>query len=615
MRMMESLTQSTFGDATARRFAGQWWQLCAVAVLAGFVFIMAGVISERVFERLPHLEDELAYLYQARIFAGGQIVIDSPQDHRAFWQPFVIDYEPTGKRFGKYPPGWPAVLALGVSIGCPWLINAVLGALTVIFVYLLGREIWGASVGLFAALLTAFSPAALLLNSTLMAHTAALFFATLLFWCCWRIERGSGRLPWGLTAGVALGALFITRPLSAVAVGLPFLVWIGAVTVSEWRGLSAEGRRSRLCAGTALVLAAMAVGSALPLFSAVATGSPTTDLYRLVWSYDRLGFGEGHGRTGHTIVKGLRHARFDLSLASADLYGWQLHDVTPKLVEHLQGGTNSWPVRAYSFALLPCGLLVGLLAGMKQRGDHTLRLRLLGLWCVGAVFWTLIPLRSTWFLLPAGLIQQPGYSWVWIVVALIWVNLPLVALIRWRDHPRIPWTWLLLAVALNLFILNMTYWTGSMRYSTRYYYEVLTAISLLSAVPALLATSRWARGLVVTGVVVLSATALVHYTYPRIKALYRFNRIGRDVIKEVEGQRQGERPILVLVSGDTGGRWQPYGTLMAATSPYLDSEIVVARISGDVERATLSGRFPERQVIELRISDRNREFVQDARCR
>jgi hypothetical protein len=237
---MESVTTSKLRDAVARFLAGRWWYVAAVAVLAAFVVIMAGVISERVFERLPHLEDELAYLYQARIFAGGQIVIDSPEDHRAFWQPFIIDYEPTGKRFGKYPPGWPALLALGVSARCPWLINAVLGAMTVILVFLLGREMWGVPVGLFAALLVAFSPAALLLNATLMAHTAALFFATLFFWCCWRIERQSQQLPWALAAGLALGALFIARPLSAVAVGLPFLVWRGALVISGWKNASAD---------------------------------------------------------------------------------------------------------------------------------------------------------------------------------------------------------------------------------------------------------------------------------------------------------------------------------------------------------------------------------------
>jgi 4-amino-4-deoxy-L-arabinose transferase-like glycosyltransferase len=607
---MAGETQPKLRDGEGRLLDRWSWAWAVVVVLAVFVFLMAGMISERVFERLPHLEDELAYLYQAKIFAGGQIVIDSPDNHRAFWQPFVIDYEPTGKRFGKYPPGWPALLAFGVAVGGPWLINAVFGALTIILVFWLGREIWGAWVGALAALLTAFSPAALLLNATLMAHTAALFFATLFIVCWWRLEQPSRRISHALAAGAALGALFIVRPLSAVAVGLPFMVWGGALMVSGWKSASLDNRRFRLRSAAILIVAAGLVGSALPLFNAVATGSPTTDLYRLVWSYDRLGFGEGHGRTGHTIANGLRHAGFDLSLASADLYGWQPRGITPELVEHLQTGRNTWPARAYSFALLPCGLLVGLLAGSRQRGDLALRLRLFGLWCAGAFFWTFVALRPTWFLLPSETFQQPGFSWLWILVALVWANLPLLALVRWRDQPEIPWTWLLFAATLNLLILNMTYWTGSMRYSTRYYFEVLTAVSLLSAVPAILATSRRARGVMAVVAVALSAASFIHYSYPRIGALYRFNEVGRDVIDDVQAMRTSERPILVLVSGDTGGQWQPYGALMAVTGPYLDGDIIAARIGGDEDRAALSDRFRERQVIELRISGVERELVE-----
>lgn len=67
--------------------------------LAFFAFFMSALVSRTVFERLPHLEDEMAYLFQAKIFERGQLVVDTPDPRRAYWQPFVVDYEPTGKRF------------------------------------------------------------------------------------------------------------------------------------------------------------------------------------------------------------------------------------------------------------------------------------------------------------------------------------------------------------------------------------------------------------------------------------------------------------------------------------------------------------------------------------
>ena len=72
-------------------------RLLALA-LVFFSMAMSALVADRVFEHLPHLEDEVAYLYQAKIYAGGHLVIESPEPRRAFWQPFVLDYE--GSRFG-----------------------------------------------------------------------------------------------------------------------------------------------------------------------------------------------------------------------------------------------------------------------------------------------------------------------------------------------------------------------------------------------------------------------------------------------------------------------------------------------------------------------------------
>lgn len=169
-----------------------WHHLIAL-LLVFFAAAMSALVSRAVFERLPHLEDEVAYLYQAKTLAGGQLVTAIPEPRRAFWQPFVVDYEPTGMRFGKYSLGWPLLLAPGVLAGQPWLVNALCAALTVALVYRLGRELFGPDAGVIAAALTAFSPMALLLNGTLMGHTAALLAVALFMYALLRVERGRAR--------------------------------------------------------------------------------------------------------------------------------------------------------------------------------------------------------------------------------------------------------------------------------------------------------------------------------------------------------------------------------------------------------------------------------------
>ncbi len=75
----------------------------------------AWFVAARVFENIAHLEDEIAYAWQAELIAGGQVTTPSPPHAQSFLVPFVVDYQ--GQRFGKYPLGWPATLALGVLFG------------------------------------------------------------------------------------------------------------------------------------------------------------------------------------------------------------------------------------------------------------------------------------------------------------------------------------------------------------------------------------------------------------------------------------------------------------------------------------------------------------------
>lgn len=85
--------------------------LCLAAFLAG------ALISARFFERAPRSEDEVAYAFQAKVFASGRLAVPTPENHLSFWTPFVVDHR--GARFSKYPPGWPLLLAVGYRLGNP----------------------------------------------------------------------------------------------------------------------------------------------------------------------------------------------------------------------------------------------------------------------------------------------------------------------------------------------------------------------------------------------------------------------------------------------------------------------------------------------------------------
>jgi hypothetical protein len=610
----------------------QWHQIL-VLLLALFAFFMTGLVAQRVFEGLPHLEDELAYLYQAKVFAGGQIVVDSPEPRSVYWQPFVIDSNQTGYRFGKYTPGWPALLALGVAMGQLWVVNGFLAALTVMLIYRFGREVYNPEVGLIAALLSSFSPAALLLNGSLMSHTAGLFWTMLFVYAYWRIEKGQKALIWGAVAGLALGALASSRPLTTVAIGLPFVVWSGvrllrAFLYSESNLFEMAEQRLKQRFETVwgslkplllLGICTLLLASSIPGFSYVATGNPRQNLYELVWNYDRVGFGQAFGRNTHRLAKGYNHARFDLSLTSADLFGWQIEPLGDEEINHFINEADYYPTKAYSFALLPIGLLIGLLVYDSKRWMS--HLMWLSVWVLLAFYWVNLPselqnantnFRSLFETLHLmgnradgsffSLVDDPTFSWIWVISALVWLYLPLLVFLP-NKRPESAYTWLLLTLVLGIVVVQMTYWIGSQRYSTRYYYEALGAAALLSALPLAWLARRLGRKLILTALLAVSIFTLYFYSTPRINTLYHFNGVRGDLLVEVEAQRVDERPILVIVNGPTQPdtdrvRWQAYGALLAVTSPYFDSEIVVVRDTGGL-REELIASYPERQVIDF----------------
>lgn len=481
----------------------------------------AAWVSRQPFERLPHLEDEFAYLYQARIFEQGDVVIDSPDPRRAYWQPFLIDYE--GKRFGKYPPGWPLLLAFGTGTQIPWVVNVYFAGLTIAIVYRFGREIYNETAGIIAAILMTISPISLLLSGTLMSHTAALFLTTLFMYSLWRLEIGKRVLFWGAIGGVSLGINIAMRPLTAVGIALPFVIY----SVGRLVWTFADRRSGFVATLKPLVVLGMVtllIGAMWPAFNYAAAGDPTKNLYTFIWKYDKVGFGDGYGRSGHTIEKARKHAKEDLQCYARDLFGWTLQpDNPPQLVEPQNG-------------------------------------------CVT---------------------DKPGVSWVLLPFGLLLMH-------------RRKWSVLLITLAASLVLVHMAYWIGAQVYSARYYFEMTSALALVSAAGVVGIARLLKRFHLQSAVYALLGIAifasLVGYTPDRMAALERYGRVSRDLIEQVEALRESpDKPVLVVVSGEH--HWRDVAALMAITDPYARNEIILLRDPEKRYMELLQERYPNRQVM------------------
>jgi uncharacterized membrane protein len=581
--------------------------MVAAVLLAFFTFSAAGIISRTIFERLPHLEDEFAYLYQAKVFAGGHAWVPRDEPVKIFWQPFVIQPEtaPDGiqKRFGKYTPGWPLLLSVGVAFGQPWIVNALLSMLSVALVYRMGREIFSEPVGLVSALLLAISPMALLLNATFMSHASAMFMSILFVYGYWRLMRnGRRRYVWAIVSGLALGWIISTRPLTAVAIAAPVI--LHAISRVLDSAFSKNWRRTlgpTLLPLIVLSVAVLPTGGLWPLFNQIWTGDWRTNTYTMLWSYDTVGFGPGHGIRGggHTLEYGWENARADVGVWLRDLFVFTLD---PTLAEYAKANIGWGAGVGLSWILVVAGLIAG------RKSDW--------IWLFFEMFIAIVIAQMTYWI---GSVVYGGaaYSLRYYYEATFGVCIVAgYGAVAWaRSLKKLPEPSPLdnklqtvaesvqptvLAQAVPLDYLNGV---GSGR-----------SASLKPPVFSERLSLAWKK--LWPGYVLIFAACLVSlfgYTPARFKeplpgwtgGLFRYNQVGLNQIDTINEMRasagQPNQPVLIVVLRDPNPKnednWRDYGAAMAKSSPYLDGDIIVARVFDKDDAPEVVQRFPGRLVL------------------
>jgi hypothetical protein len=321
-----------------------------LVAIAGF--LTSALVTQRIFEGVPHIEDEIAYVWQAKAIDEGHLTVPTPPHNRSYLVPFIVDFH--GERFGKYSPGWPALLAIAIRLGLrPW-INPLLAGLGVWLTYQLGKRIFGEFVGVLAAGLTVTSPFFLMNSGSLLSHPFGLVLS-LLFALGWlesfwddpadktvgNPARAKKQWWFSILSALALGVLIITRPMTALAVAVPFGIH-GLYLLIRSNG------RTRLRLLVFGLMATAFVGLYF-LWQYSLTGDALLNPYTLWWPYDKVGFGRGHGHTptGHTLNLAWINTRHSLDIGSYDLFGW---------------GSFSWiflPFGLWVVRRNPKGLLLG----------------------------------------------------------------------------------------------------------------------------------------------------------------------------------------------------------------------------------------------------------------
>jgi hypothetical protein len=288
-----------------------------------WVTTVSAILALASYQSHPHVPDEVVYLLQAGYFAEGRLTLPLPPVPQAF-DVDLMTYEAT-RWFSPVSPAWPAMLAIGVVIGVPWLVNPVLGGVNVLLAYRLLLAFYPRRTARIAVALLAVSPWNLFMAMSFMPHTATLTCALAAAVAVARLRRDP-RLRWALLGGFFLGIVGLIRPLEGVAV---------AVLLGLW-SLGARGRRLRLLPSAGLTLAALGTAAIILPYNQLLTGSAgkfPINAYvdaRYGPGHNDLGFGSNRGMgwsgldplPGHGASDVAINANFNLFQINVELLGW-----------------------------------------------------------------------------------------------------------------------------------------------------------------------------------------------------------------------------------------------------------------------------------------------------
>ncbi len=359
----------------------------------------------------PRIIDATGYWLQARALSEGMLAWPISDPEHGVLGRFLLRTTVAGQPAvsGIFPPGYPAILAIGFKLGAPLAVGPVIAALLVLATVALTRQLlvfgpdrWRTrepTLVNVAASLSVTCGALRYHTADTMSHgLAALYVTTALLGLLRASEPPKGSAapstrtntrwaaslhPWAarhapvLLAGLASGGLLATRPASALALGMTTVVLVLWLPDARrlWRPRTACAFALAAIPGVTLWLAQnhAATGSvgmtAQSAYYALSDGPP--DCFR-------YGFGAGIGclgEHGDFVRHNLRDGFGLLAAAGTTLRRLKLHLADPlntallfPLV--LIGAVHSWPHRAARLLSLAVLLQVGCYAPFYFDGNY-----------------------------------------------------------------------------------------------------------------------------------------------------------------------------------------------------------------------------------------------------
>jgi hypothetical protein len=287
----------------------------AAAAAAALLALASWTLAHVLLRHAVTSDDEHVYRFIGQTLAGGRLTAPSPGGDLAFYrEQFVVLTDRV--RFGKYPIGHPALLALGQRLGVETLVVPLIVGLTAFATVWLGQRVTTRTGTIVALILFASSPQVLCTGATLLSQPAAALCLTVALAALVESDRSRRPLGWAALSGLSLACGLLVRPLPGVLFAGAAAAWYA------WRARSMPlALRARL--GLALVGPIVIAGGVLLLVNRLQAGSALQSGYQ---AFHATGQGVGGLRDFVAGGLALRAMSVFATLFRLDvwLFGWPL---------------------------------------------------------------------------------------------------------------------------------------------------------------------------------------------------------------------------------------------------------------------------------------------------
>jgi hypothetical protein len=334
---------------------------------APLVVLALSAINRLVLIGFPNSGDEYVYLYQAQTMAAGRLWNTPIEPADVFAFNYIVQ-EP-GRVFGSFPVGWPLAIAAALWLHVPsWLVNPVLGALSLALVWQLGSRLYGPRIGVSAAALVAVSPFFLFNAASYFSHT---FCGALLVGSACLAAREDRTAAWvPVGAGFLVGWAVLARYFTGVVCAIPVVLWLLRPGVS------------RLRTAALFALGGLPWAALLAWYNTMLSGSPwhltTRPLTVSLWFSGNFMLRGADMLATHIVrhlmwtppamlVAYLVYLRLALRETRRGLFDWMLVLVAGGLYFYIERGGNQYGPRFHYEAFLFMAVFV---AANLFRGDR-----------------------------------------------------------------------------------------------------------------------------------------------------------------------------------------------------------------------------------------------------